>query len=154
MYSHVLALHSLVRWLVLMLLLYSICRAYVGYVNNKSFLKSDDRFRHWTAPMAHIQLMIGMVLYTQSPMVKHFWSDAGMMLKNWEQSFYGFIHIFLMFISIIFLTIGSAMAKRKALDRDKFKTMLIWFSVALIIILIAIPWPFSPFSSRPYFRSF
>jgi len=30
--------------------------------------------------------------------------------------------------------------------------MLLFFVVALIIILIATPWPFSPFAGRPYFR--
>jgi hypothetical protein len=30
--------------------------------------------------------------------------------------------------------------------------MLIWLSIALIIIFIAIPWPFSPFANRPYYR--
>jgi cbb3-type cytochrome oxidase subunit 3 len=30
--------------------------------------------------------------------------------------------------------------------------MLVWFTIALIIIFIAIPWPFSPFANRPYFR--
>jgi len=37
-------------------------------------------------------------------------------------------------------------------DKEKFKIMLLWYGIALIIILIAIPWPFSPLANRPYLR--
>jgi hypothetical protein len=57
-----------------------------------------------------------------------------------------------MLIAIVLITIGSAVAKLKTVQENKFKTMLIWFSIALVIIFIAIPWPFSPLANRPYLR--
>ena len=154
MYSTLLFFHSLIRWLVLAFLLYSIYRAFVGYTTNKTFSKTDNAFRHWTATVAHIQLMIGIILYTQSPIVKYFWKETEIGLQNLDLTFYGLMHIFLMLTAIVVLTIGSALAKRKPTDKEKFKTMLVWFSIALIIIFIAIPWTFSPLSSRPNFRTF
>lgn len=154
MYSMLLALHSVVRWFVLLSLLCSIYRAYIGYTKNRTFSKTDNGFRHWTATIAHIQLMIGMILYTQSPIVNYFWKNTKTALQNLELMFYGFIHIALMLTAIAVLTIGSALAKRKFEDKEKFKTMLVWFFITLILILIAIPWTFSPLSSRPNFRTF
>ena len=154
MYSTLLSLHSLVRWLALIFILYAIYRAFVGYTQNKPFSKTDNAFRHWMATIAHIQLMVGMILYTQSPIVKYFWTDTKTALQNLDFTFYGLIHIVLMLTAIVVLTIGSALAKRKPTDKEKFKTMLVWFSIALIIIMIAIPWTFSPLSSRPNFRAF
>lgn len=154
MYPHLLAAHSIVRWLVLCFVLISIYRAFTGYTKNKPFTGADNGFRHWTATIAHVQLMIGMVLYTQSPVVKAFLSDTKTGLQNADLTFFGLIHIVLMLIAIIVLTIGSALAKRKPADKEKFRTMLIWFSIALILIFMAIPWPFSPLSNRPYFRTF
>lgn len=154
MYSTLLVFHSLIRWLVLAFLLYSIYRAFVGYLNDKPFSKTDNAFRHWTATIAHIQLMIGIILYTQSPIVKYFWRKTETGLQNLDITFYGIIHIFLMLTAIVLLTIGSALAKRQPTDKEKFKTMLVWFSIALIFIFIAVPWTFSPFSSRPNFRTF
>ena len=154
MYSTLLVLHSLTRWLVLIFLLYSIYRAFIGYTQNKILSRTDNAFRHWTATIAHIQLMIGIILYTQSPVVKYFWTDTKTAFQNLDLTFYGLIHIILMLIAIIVLTIGSALAKRKLTDKEKFKTIFVWFSIALIIIFIAIPWPFSPLSNRPYFRTF
>ncbi|MES2799856.1 MAG: hypothetical protein V4638_07555 [Bacteroidota bacterium] len=154
MYSSLLVFHSLIRWLVVGFLLYSIYRAFVGYFNNKTFSNTDNAFRYWTATIAHIQLMIGIILYAQSPVVQYFWREPSIGLQNLELTFYGVIHIFLMLTAIVVLTIGSALAKRKPTDKEKFKTMLIWFFITLIIILIAIPWTFSPLSSRPNFRTF
>lgn len=147
-------MHSLNRWVVLTFLVYSIYRAFIGYNQNKTFSKTDNAFRHWTATVAHIQLMVGIILYTQSPIVKYFWTDTKTALRNSDLTFFGLIHIFLMLTAIVILTIGSALAKRKRTDKEKFKTMLVWFFIALIIIFIAIPWTFSPLSSRPNFRTF
>lgn len=154
MYSILLALHSLARWAVLIFMVYSIYRAGIGFVKNKIFSSVDNGLRHWTATVAHIQLMIGIVLYTKSPVVKYFWTDTMAALKNPDLTFYAIIHLAGMLTAIVVLTIGSALAKRRSSDREKFRTMLVWFSIALLIILLAIPWPFSPLSSRPYIRTF
>jgi hypothetical protein len=61
----------------------------------------------------------------------------------------------MMLAAITVITIGSVKTKRKPTDLQKFKTMAIWFSVALLIIFISIPWEFSPVSpGRPYYRPF
>lgn len=144
--------HSIMRWLVLASIVYAIYRAYRGYSSNTQFSKTDNAVRHCTATIAHIQLVIGIILYTQSPIIKYFWQNFNEAIQNLNLTFFGLLHLILMLTAIILITIGSALSKRKTIDKDKFKTMLVWFSVSLIIIFIAIPWPFSPFANRPYFR--
>ncbi len=152
MYQTLLSGHSFIRWLVLISLLYSIYLAYKGYSQKLPFTKKVNVIRHWTATIAHIQLLFGILVYVQSPIVKYFWRNYKDAFSNLDASFFGIIHIFLMLLAIIVITIGSALAKRKLLDEQKFKTMFLWFSIALLIIFIAIPWPFSPLANRPYFR--
>jgi hypothetical protein len=152
MYSVLLFLHSIFRWLVLVSLVYSIYRAFRGYTLKLVFSKNDNAIRHWTATLAHIQLMIGMVLYFKSPLVQYFWSPAGKAAASKELTFFSLIHLALMLVSIILITIGSAKAKRQLQDQAAFKTIFLWYLVALIFIFIAIPWPFSPLADRPYFR--
>lgn len=144
--------HSIMRWLVLASIVYAIYRAYRGYSSNAQFSKTDNAVRHWTATIAHIQLLIGIILYTQSPIIKYFWQNFNEAVQNLDLAFFGLLHLILMLAAIILITIGSALSKRKTTDKEKFKTMLVWFSVSLIIIFIAIPWPFSPLANRPYFR--
>lgn len=152
MYQTLIFLHSILRWLVLLSLLYSIFRAYKGYFSSGKFLKVDNAVRHWTATIAHIQLVLGIILYSQSPIIKYFWNNFDEAKESFDILFFGVIHISLMLLSIILITIGSSISKRKTTDREKFKTILIYFIIALVIIFIAIPWPFSPFANRPYFR--
>ena len=102
--------------------------------------------------IAHIQLVTGMVLYFKSPVIKYFWANFNEAATKMDYTFFGIIHISLMLSAIVLITIGSAMAKRKQTDREKFKTILVWFSISLVIIFIAIPWPFSPLANRPYLR--
>jgi hypothetical protein len=140
------------RWLVLASLIFAIYRAISGCFSKSAFTKTDNAVRHWTATIAHIQLMIGMVLYFQSPIVKYFMANPNDAVKNFDSTFFGLIHSLSMLTAIVLITIGSAKSKRNQTDQEKFKTMLIWFSISLIIIFIAIPWPFSPLANRPYIR--
>lgn len=145
-------LHSATRWLVLAGLIFSIIRAYKGMVSASRFSKADNSIRHWTATITHIQLMLGIILYTQSPLVKYFWQHFSVAVKNPDTLFFGLIHILLMLTAVVIVTIGSALAKRRTTDQHKYKTMFSWFLTALILILLAVPWPFYPFAARPLLR--
>lgn len=152
MYQTLIVYHSIIRWLLLAALLYALLRAWKGYRSRTAFSKADNAVRHWTATVAHIQLVIGMILYTQSPVVRYFWKHFREAAGTMDTLFFGLLHILLMLSAIVMITVGSALAKRRNTDQDKFRTMLIWYTAALCIIIIAIPWPFSPFAQRPYWR--
>lgn len=154
MYSTVLALHSLFRWFVFISLCYAIYRAYRGYVNKSEFSFLDNKVRHWTATIAHIQLTLGILLYIKSPIIQYYFSDFENLVSDWNLTFFGLIHFILMMSAVLIITIGSAKAKRKKSDAEKFKTILVTYTIALFIIFIAIPWPFSPLANRPYIRPF
>jgi uncharacterized membrane protein YozB (DUF420 family) len=154
MYYILLFLHSIGRWLVLISLLYAISRAYKGYRFNSAFTQKDNNIRHWTATTAHLQMMIGVVLYSQSPLIKIFFNSSTNQNQSSDPVFFAIIHLGIMVIAILLITIGSALAKRKKSDQDKYRTMLYWFAAALLLILLAIPWPFSPFAHRPFIRPF
>jgi len=135
-------------------LLVAIFNAYKGWLTDKQFTKLDNTLRLSTTTIAHTQLILGLLLYFISPVIQYF-------LKNFSESvhdrgirFFGMEHNLMMLVAIVFITIGSAAAKRKITDKQKFKTMATWLTIALLIILVSIPWPFSPMASRPYFRSF
>jgi len=154
MYPFLLALHSLVRWFVLGVLVFAIVRTYRGWLGNKIYTKFDERVRWVTATIAHIQLVIGLWLYFISPIVNYFLHNFREAVGQRQIRFFGMEHITMMLTAIILITIGSAKAKRKTTDKEKFKTMAIWFSIALFIIFVSVPWSFSPLTSRPSFRPF
>lgn len=154
MHQTLLTLHSINRWLVLASLVYTIFISWKGYQANRAFSGSDNTARHLTATIAHIQLLLGLYLYMISPIVKFDVADGTATGMMGEHLFFRLVHIGLMVIAVVIITIGSASARRVGIDKLKYKTVLLWFSIALLIILIAIPWPFSPLVQRPFFRSF
>ncbi|GAB2684814.1 hypothetical protein GCM10027037_02630 [Mucilaginibacter koreensis] len=124
-----------------------------GLIKHLPYTAAANAVRHWSATVAHLQLLIGIVLYTQSPVVKYRMGNNG---QHWlsEQFFFRYVHIALMLLAVVIITIGSAKAKRQITDRQKYAVVIKWYLAALVIIFIAIPWPFSPLASRAYLRSF
>lgn len=151
MHYILLLIHSFLRWAVLLSLCIAISVSLRGFISGARFTPTVNAMRHWTATIAHIQLVVGIVLYSQSAVVKYFFSGLRDTFSSW---FFSVIHIALMLFAIVVITIGSAIAKRTPRDRDKYRHMLLWYTLALIAILIAIPWPFSPLAQRPLFRPF
>jgi hypothetical protein len=152
MYLTILHLHSFLRWLVLICLSFALCRSYNGWFSNRHFSSFDNWVRHITATIAHLQLILGITLYCISPLVRYFYSNYIAAIHQREIRFFGIEHSSIMLGAIVLITIGSAKAKRRKSDKDKFRTMAVWYTIALLVILISIPWPFSPMASRPLFR--
>lgn len=154
MYPTILALHSALRWLVLLSLLYALGRAWRGYATQAPFTTADNAVRHWTATIAHVQLLLGMALYVTSPVVRANWAVLRQNGFALDAGFFSLLHPLLMLGAVVLVTIGSALARRRPTARAQFGTLLAWFGAALLLILLFIPWPFSPLASRLLFRAF
>lgn len=158
-YPIILALHNGLRWLVLASLLAVLVSSYAGWLRSGS----DSKGNPLTAPqtlrivatsIAHTQLLVGIYLYTLSPIISYYWKARPRYSDAPEVSFFALVHMGLMVSSIILMTIGSSKAKRQTDARQKFRTTAIYFTVGLVLILMAIPWPFSPLAARPWVRTF
>ncbi len=154
MLDFLLALHSVFRWLVLLSILYCIFASVHGLIRKRNFNKTDNVLRSVSSAIAHTQLIIGFIVYFKSPVVELFRKNISKLIGNLDYSFFGVYHLGLMLIAIVLVTIGAAKAKRKESSNAKFRSLLIWYSLALVIIFIAIPWPGHPIIERPLLRSF
>lgn len=149
---HLIAAHSIIRYLLLILLIVTLYLAWEGRFFNKKDSKLVRVLAGATSGTSHIQLILGFILYFQSPVVQGYWMDKSL---RWTDSFFfAIVHFTLMSAAIIVLTIGGAMAKREADHHKRFSIIFNYFVLALLIILIAIPWPFSPLAQRPFLREF
>lgn len=130
--------HSGLRWVLLVLFVLAIYRFFKeGYRGNKS--TKTMLYGKLTVIVAHIQTLLGLVLYFfLSPKV-HFEAAA---MKNTFQRFYLVEHISMMLLAVILLTIAWLKGKKKLETSAGARYLFIWFIVALVIILAAIPWPF------------
>jgi len=152
MYQIVLTTHSYWRWLVLISLLFCITKSIIQLRRDNPYSNFDVLVRKVTISITHIQLILGFILYGISPFIKLFFNDISAGLHLREVRFFSIEHSLMMLVSIVLITIGAVKVKRKNNDSQKHKTILIWFSIALLIILLNIPWEFSPLVNRPSFR--
>ena len=148
MYATLLAIHSFVRWLVLLSLLYAIAGSYHGWFSGRKYAASDAIARVAATTLSHTQLLIGLTLYFVSPITQYFLKNTPEAMRNYQISFFGVYHITVMLVSVVVMTIGSSLSKRAGTDSKRFKLMAVYFTVGLVLILCAIPW------FRPLFRSF
>lgn len=147
-----LVVRSFLRWLVLASLLFAIFNAFFKWRSGALYKKGDNMARVLAVIISHTQLVVGLALYFISPILSYFWQNFSTAVHERQVRFFGMEHIFVMILAVIVLTLGSAKAKRKPTDVLKHKTVFIWFTVALVLILTSIPWAFSPLVSRPWIR--
>lgn len=142
MYPELLHTHSALRWIILILLIITIIRAYDGWKGNRQYLKSDRKLVLFTFVFAHVQLLIGFMLYFISDIVQSALADMGSAMKDKVLRFWAVEHILTMVVAVLLITIGYSLAKRAANDVQRYKSIFIYYLAGLILILISIPWPF------------
>ncbi len=151
MHPHLIMLHSVLRWVILLAIIISIYRSYTGWKSGRAYTAWDNRWKAITVAVVHIQFLVGLIMYFLSPVVSYFWKNFSTAVKERDIRFFGMEHLVAMLIAVVLITIGSSKVKRQSNSRAKFKTLTIWFTIALIIMFLSIPWPFMA-TERPYFR--
>ena len=129
-------IHSYWAYLVLALLVYTVFNAITGFTKKRTFADKDLRLGLFTLIVSHIQLLIGLGWYFMSPWYKSMKAsgiDASNRLLAVE-------HPIMMLIAIILITIGWSKHKKKTEDLAKFKTFMIFYGIALLLVLSRIPW--------------
>lgn len=124
--------HSGLRYVVLGLLIAAI---FVAYSNWQTAKPGDSKIYLFAFIATHTQLLIGLILYVMSPKVNF---D---LIGEKVFRFYSIEHVFMMLIAIALITVGRIRSK-KVEGPNKHRTVLYFYSLALLIILAAIPWPF------------
>jgi hypothetical protein len=62
-------------------------------------------------------------------------------------------HMSMMLLAWILVHVGRATVKKAGTDAAKHKRVLIFFGLAIILILASIPWPVREAIARPWFRT-
>lgn len=155
MYSFLLFSHSLTRWFVLTAILVILIRSYYGWLKNKPYTVADNRLRVIGLAVFHIQAAMGIILYSISPIIDYFFNNFKSAVHERDIRFFGMEHSLMMFISLVIITVASISSKKQTSDKEKFRILAIWFTVAAVIILFSIPWSFGSITAnRPLFRGF
>lgn len=150
MYTGFLHLHNVLRYVVVILLILTVIKSFIGWFGKKEYNPLDNKLSLFLLISVHLQLVIGLVLYFISPVVETALNDFSAAMKVAELRFWGVEHMLSMIIGIIIITLGRVMAKKGKDDRAKFRRQAVYYVLAMILIFSSIPWPWSTIS-RPWF---
>lgn len=133
-YSFFRELHSGFRYIVLILLLVAIIRAWADWLGKKPYSEGNCKLNLFTLISVHTQFLIGLVLYFLSPFVR-FGSDT---MKDHGTRYWTVEHLTAMIIAIVLITIGHSKSKKAASPEAKHKAIAIFYTAALVIVVATI----------------
>ena len=142
MFNGMLHLHSVLRWVILILLLVALYKNFTD--RSKPFTSGHKKLGLYLMICADLLLLVGLYQWfagnwgLKSIQLNGF----GTVMKNSTLRFFAIEHTTGMLIAIILIHMGHAFGKKSVPDTQKHKRILLYFGLALLIILISIPWPF------------
>lgn len=142
MYQGLLHLHSTFRWVILILLLVAVYKSYAD--RNNSFTQGHRKIGLFLMIAADTMFLVGLYQWITGPWGLKSIQNNGMsvVMKNSTLRFFAIEHFIGMIIATVLIHIGYAYSKKNIADGVKHKRALLFYGLALLIILISIPWPF------------
>ena len=136
MYNFIQKFHSGWAYLAILVLVIAVVNSFIGKSSQKEFTAKDRKIALFALIGTHIQLLVGLVLYFLSPLGLAVFGQ----MKNEAFRLTSLEHPLVNIIAIVLITIGWSKHKKKTEDAAKFKTFVIFYGIALVLILARIPW--------------
>lgn len=151
MFAALLVVHSWLRWLVLLAAFNAVGRAIGGVQSGRPWASSDDHAGKWLVILFDVQLLVGLIIYAAlSPTTQAALADFGAAMKDSQLRFFAVEHLVGMVAAAALIHIGRKKSGSVTAG-SRHKVALIFFALAIVIMLLSIPWPFGP-APRGLFR--
>lgn len=144
LYTVLLVLHNINRWLVLLTGLWALVRSLGGVGGAKIFTPADRRPVALFAGTTHLQLVLGLLLFGLVG------SQGGRVFGDAPRSSFPWEHLGLGVLAAVFATLASALTKRAEGNQARFRAAALWSGLGLLTTLLLIPWwrPLLPLLGR------
>lgn len=143
MYNGLLHLHSLLRWIILLLLIIAILRSIASI--HQPFSPGLRKTGLFLMIAADITLLVGLYQWAFGKtwgLISLKTRGFAEVMKDPVARFFAVEHIAGMLIAIILIHIGYSYSRKNVPDAVKHRRTILFYGLALLIILISIPWPF------------
>lgn len=142
MYNGMLHLHSVLRWVIFILLLVAIYKNFAD--RNKEFTVSHKKIGLVLMICADVMLLVGLYQWFAGPWGLKNIQTVGFkeIMSNSYYRFFAIEHTTGMLLAIILIHLAYSYCKKTVTDAQKHKRSLLYYCLALLIILISVPWPF------------
>jgi hypothetical protein len=141
MYPALLTIHSIIRWVMLLVLLAGILRAWMGLRGNRPWSALENRLELAATIIMDLQLLIGLLLYfIFSPITNQIWTNLMEAFSLPAFQFFGVFHPLFMIAAAVALHVMRRKNKTSATDRQKHRLDAAFYVLSLLLIMLAIPW--------------
>lgn len=140
MFSIALAGHNVLRWVVLVLALWTLYRAYQGWLGKREWQSQDKLAGRLLTIGFDLQLLLGLFLAVVSPLIQAAVDDLSTIGESDVIRFFAAEHIPVMVVAWILVHLTSVLSKRAEGDVKRHQRAAIGYSVALLMVLLATPW--------------
>ena len=155
LYPLFLTLHNLARWLVVIFAILALVRAWRGWLRKGDWTRLDDRAGIFFTSALDTQVLLGLILYfAYSPYAQLTANNFSGAMADPATRFFGLEHWLWMLAATVGAHVGRAVSRRQPDPLKKHRLVAIFFTAAVLLILLAIPWPFLANTGRPLFRLF
>jgi len=152
MYSSALWLHSWLRWAVLLTGLVAWFRAISGKTSNRPWTPQDELWGLLLTISVDLQMLVGLVLYLfLSPITKIGVRNFAAAMQIAAARYFTVEHLAGMIVGIVLVHVARVKIRKAADAARKHRLAMLLFGIALVVMIISIPWPGLPVS-RPLFR--
>jgi|SRR5574338_132652 hypothetical protein len=136
MYTGIKHFHSGLAYLLLAGLVIAIVYAIASRKNR--FTPGSRKIALLGLISAHLQFLLGIVLYFLSPLgASNLSGDA---MKEKASRLYIVEHPLMMLIAVVLITIGYSRIKRLGSDSKKYNSIIVFYGIGLLLMLSVIPW--------------
>lgn len=142
-YSTVLFLHNSFRWAILAIGVYALFRATTGILAKGGWLPADDKARRLFPVALDIQVVLGIVLMFVSPVAQNAFSNMANAMRTREIRLAVIEHPFIAIAALALAHVGSVKIRKLKDSREKFKAILLYYGLALLLLVARMPtWKF------------
>ena len=139
MYNIIKEAHNGIGMLLFAFLVIIVIFILIRFLSNKPFDKTAKTFALIGLILMHLQVVIGIILYLVSP--RGLSNFSGEAMRDSISRLYIVEHPLGMIIAAVLVTIGYSQSKKNTLgDKNRYKRVLIYYTVALALVAYLIPW--------------
>jgi hypothetical protein len=140
-------LHNLTWWIILISGLWACFNLWRGFLTKTHWTRRERIAGLIFSSALATQLLIGLALYLNSPIVHSLMAGQAAGPDRFKAEFFAMMHPLTMFLAVVLGQVGYSVSKRLSDDCRKFRFAAIGYTAALVLVLLAVPWPFLSYGS-------
>lgn len=140
MHPAVLALHSIVRWLVILTGLVAVLRCYRGLFTNAPWTPRENVSLRAFVFLFDAQVLLGLILYFVSPVTRQAFGAFGPAMRDSAVRYFVVEHPLAMLLAVALAHVALARTRKAATDGGRYRAAAALLTLSFVLVLAMTPW--------------